>query len=136
MCCSICKEQGMEAVRMIIKYEKADILKLSILWPFYHLSNTFQLILFLFLLVKIDFYSGDNNIFIHDISYFLLHKSMFLSLDFFISSFLDSNRIELLIRMKEKNEEDSDENAYLIFKVKFVWIIIGLVLILYQEKKE
>lgn len=60
---------------------------------------------------------------------------MFLSLDFFISSFLDSNRIELLIRMKEKNEEDSDENAYSIFKVKFVWIIIGLVLILYQEKK-
>lgn len=60
---------------------------------------------------------------------------MFLSLNFFISSFLDSNRIELLIRMKEKNEEDSDENAYSIFKVKFVWIIIGLVLILYQEKK-
>lgn len=60
---------------------------------------------------------------------------MFLSLDFFISSVLDSNRIELLIRMKEKNEEDSDENAYSIFKVKFVWIIIGLVLILYQEKK-
>ena len=30
--------------------------------------------------------------------------------------------------MKEKNEEDSDENAYSIFKVKFVWIIIGSVL--------
>ena len=60
---------------------------------------------------------------------------MFLSLNFFISSFLDSYRIELLISMKEKNEEDSDENAYSIFKVKFVWIIIRLVLILYQEKK-
>ena len=64
-----------------------------------------------------------------------MHKSIFLSLNFFISSFLDSNRIELLIRMKEKNEEDFEENSYSIFKVKFLWIIIGLVLILYHEKR-
>ena len=32
--------------------------------------------------------------------------------------------------------EDSEENSYSIFKVKLVWIIIRLVLILYQEKKK